>query len=178
MALIIQLARGSGRTARYFERYLKSYLPGVGSRRTRSVVAMRRKRRKGWLQRCPLSYDQARCIHLLFVECYAVQAFSIASNLDPKLMPKRQDQIPMRKVCTLIQSLVSRHPNHHLGYSQDCEKHHTLLTLIRRYNIVYDVTNVEQHELLGTDTSRPLLDVTPERPYPLAVVECVQGRFF
>ena len=93
-------------------------------------------------------------------------------------MPKEQDQIPMRKVCTLIQSLVSRYPNHHSGYSQDREKHHTLLTLIRRYNIVYDVTNVEQHELLGTDTSFPLLDVTPERPYPLAVVEGVQSRFF
>ena len=106
------------------------------------------------------------------------QAFSIASNLDPKLMSKVQDQIPMRKVCTLIQPLVSRHPNHHSGYSQDREKHHMLLTLIRKYNIVYGLTNVEQQKLLGTDTSRPLLDVTPERPYPLAVVEGVQSRFF
>ena len=116
--------------------------------------------------RMATTYDQARCIHPPFVECYAVQAFSVASNLDPKLMPKVQDQIPRRKICTLLQSLVSHHPNHHSGYSQDREKHHTLLILIRRYNIVYDVTNVEQHELLGTDTSRPLLDVTPERPYP------------
>ena len=42
-ALLIQLARGSGRITRY----MKSYLPGVGSRRTQSVVAMRRKRREG-----------------------------------------------------------------------------------------------------------------------------------
>ena len=84
----------------------------------------------------------------------------------------------MRKACTLIQSLVSRHPNHHSSYSQDREKHYTLLTLIQRYNIVYDVTNVEQYEQPGTDTSCPLLDVTPERPYPLAVVEGVQSRFF
>ena len=48
-----------------------------------------------------------------FVECYAVQAFSIVSNLDPKLTPKEQDQIPMRKVCTFIQSLVSCLSNHH-----------------------------------------------------------------
>ena len=84
----------------------------------------------------------------------------------------------MRKVCTLIQSLVTCRPNHHSGYSQDREKHHTLLTLKRRYNIVYDVTNVEQHELLGTDMSCSLLDMTPEWPYPLAVVEGVQNRFF
>ena len=79
-------------------------------------------------------------------------------------------------ISTLIVYL--NHPIHHQGYSQDREKHHTLLTLIRRYNIVYDVTNVEQHELLGTDMSRPLIDVTPERPYLLAVVEGVQSRFF
>ena len=93
-------------------------------------------------------------------------------------MPKVQDQIPMRKVCTLIQSLVSRHPNHHSSDSQNREKHHTFLTLIRRYKVIYVVTNVEQHELPRTDTSRPLPDVTPERPYPIAVVEGVQSRFF
>ena len=113
-----------------------------------------------WVQHCPLSCDQARCIHQPFVECYTVQAFSIVSNLDPKLVPKEQDQIPMRKVCTLIKSLVSRLPNHHTGYSQDRAKHHTLLTLMRRVNIVHDVTNVEQHELSGADVSRPLSDVT------------------
>ncbi len=42
-------------------------------------------------------------------------------------------------------------------------KHHTLLTLKRRKNVVHDVTNVEQHELLGFDASRPLPDVIPER---------------
>ena len=68
---------------------------------------MSRKRREGWLQRCPLSYDQARCIHPPFAECYAIQAFSIASDFDPKQMPKVQNQITMRKVCIVIQSLVS-----------------------------------------------------------------------
>ena len=116
---------------------------------------MLRKKREGWLQVAPFCTTRlAAYTHLL---------------------SKVQDQIPMRKVSTLIQSLVSRHPNHHLGYSQDREKHHTLPTLLRRYNIVYDVTNVEQHEVLGTDTSHPLLDVTPGRPYPLAVVEGVQS---
>ena len=43
--------------------------------------------------------------------------FSIASDFDPKLMPKIQNQITMRKVCIVIQSLVSRRPNHHSGYS-------------------------------------------------------------
>ena len=36
---------------------------------------MGRKRGEGWLQRCPLSYDQARCFHSTFVKCYAIQAF-------------------------------------------------------------------------------------------------------
>ena len=90
----------------------KSYLPGMGSLRTCTVDAMGRQRREGWLQHCPLSYDQVRCIHPHFVECYAIQAFSIASDFDPQLMPKIQNQITMRKVCIVIQSLVSRRPNH------------------------------------------------------------------
>ena len=65
----------------------------------------------------PLSYDQDRSIHPAFVECYAIQVFSIASDFDPKLMPKIQNQITMRKVCIVIQSLLSRRPNHHLSYS-------------------------------------------------------------
>ena len=52
--------------------------------------------------RCPFAYDQACCMHPPFAECYAFQASSIASNLDPKLMPKEQDQITIRKVFTLI----------------------------------------------------------------------------
>ena len=36
---------------------------------------MQRKKREGWLQHWPLSYNQARCIHPPFVECYAGQAF-------------------------------------------------------------------------------------------------------
>ena len=67
-------------------------------------------RSEGWLQQCPLSYYQARCIHPPSAECYAIQAFSIASDFDPKRMPKVQYQITMRKVCIVIQSLLSRSP--------------------------------------------------------------------
>ena len=44
---------------------------------------MRKKGRKGWLQYCPLSHDQACCMHQPFVECYATQAFSVTSEFDP-----------------------------------------------------------------------------------------------
>ena len=71
----------------------KVLLTKEGSLRTRTVDAMGRQRREGWLQHCPLSYDQARCIHPPFVECYAMQAFSIASDFDPQLMPKIQNQM-------------------------------------------------------------------------------------
>ena len=120
----------------------------------------------------------AHCIHQPFAECYAVQAFSIASNLDPKLMPNEHDQIMMRTVCTVIQSLVSRLPNNHSSHSKDRKKHHTLLTLKHRINIVHDVNTVEQHELLGADASRPLLDATPEGANSLALIQGVQSRFF
>ena len=47
------------------------------------------------------------------VECYAVQAFTIASNFDPKRMPKEQNQVTTRKVSIVTQFLLSRRPNHH-----------------------------------------------------------------
>ena len=53
----------------------------------------------------------------------------------------------------------------------------TPLTLKRRKNVVDDVTNVEQHELLGFDASRPLPDVIPERANSFTVVG-VLSRFF
>ena len=93
-------------------------------------------------------------------------------------MSKTQNQITMRKVCIIIQSLVSRRQNHHSSYSSDYVKHHTLLTLKRRKNVVDDVTNVELHGLLGFDASRPLSDVIPERTNSLAVVEGMHSRFF
>ena len=161
-----------------YSRENKVYLLGMGPRRTRTADAMRRKRREGWLQHCPLSYDQAHCIHPPFVECYAIQGFSFASDLDPKLMSKEQYQITIRKVCIVIQSLLSCRPNHHSGLGWDREKHHTLLTLKQRQNVVYDVTNVEQHELLVFDASRLLPDVIPERTNSHAVVEGVLSRFF
>ena len=57
-------------------------------------------------------------------------------------------------------------------------KHHTLLTMKRRKNVVYNITNVEQHKLFGFDASRPLADVIPKRADSLAVVEGVLSRFF
>ena len=60
--------------------------------------------------------DLARCTHPPSIECYAIQAFSIPSNFDPKLIPEEQNQITMRKVCTVIQSLLSRRPNYHSSY--------------------------------------------------------------
>ncbi len=41
----------------------------------------------------PPSHDQARCMHPPFAECYAIQAFSIASDFDSQLMPKDGDII-------------------------------------------------------------------------------------
>ena len=99
-----------------------AYLPRMRSRRTRTVDDMGRKRREGWLQRCSLSYDQACCIHLPLVECYAIQAFSIASIafciycILGIFMPKIQNQITTRKASIVIQSLLSRRPNHHPSY--------------------------------------------------------------
>ena len=117
----------------------------MGPKETQTIFAMCRKRREGWLQHCSLSYDQACCMHPPFVECYAVQAFSYASNLGPKLMSKEKNQIIIRKVCTLIQSLLLCCPNHHSGYSLDNEKHLRFLTFSQRINIVYNVTNIKQH---------------------------------
>ena len=56
----------------------------------------------------------------------------------------------------------------------------------RRKNVVYDVTNVEQHKLFGFDASRPLPDVIPKRADSLvlrrraqkACSEGVLSRFF
>ena len=124
-----------------------------------------------------LSYDQPCCMHQSFVESYAVQAFSIASDCDPNLMPKEKNQITIRKVSTVIQSLLLRRPNPHSSYGKDHEKH-TFLTLQRRQNLVYDITNVKQHDLFEIDESCSLLDLSPKRANPLAVVEGVKSRFF
>ena len=53
-----------------------------------------------------------------------------------------------------------------------------LLTMKRRKNVVYGVTNVEQHKLFRFDASRPLPDVIPKRADSLAVVEGVLSNFF
>ena len=74
----------------------------------------------------------------------------------------------MRKVCALIQSLLSCRQNRHSTHRYDREKYHTLLTSIQRVNIVHDITNVEQNELFGVDAGRSLPDMA----------EAVQSRFF
>ena len=84
----------------------------------------------------------------------------------------------MRKVCTVIQSLLFRRPNYYSWYNSGHEKHHILLTLKLRLNVVYDEPNVDYHELLGFDVGRPLSGVIPKRTNSLAVVEGVLSRFF
>ena len=59
----------------------------------------------------PLLYDQTCCMHPPSVVCYAALAFSIGSDFGPKLMPKEKNQIAKRKICTVIQSLLSCLPN-------------------------------------------------------------------
>ena len=141
------------------------------SRENQAAAVMCQKIRKGRLHCCSLSYDYANCMHPIFVGCYVVQAFSIAFDLDPKLMPEEKNQIMMRKVCAIIQSLLPHHPSHHSGYGSDHEKYYTFLTLPWRQNIVYEVTNVEQHKLFGIDASCVLSDVTQKQANLLTVVE-------
>ena len=99
------------------ELWVKVNLPRMGSQRTWSATVMSRKGREGWVQHCPLSYDQACCMHPPSVKCYAAQAFSFKSDVDPKLMPKEKNQIAKRKVCTVIQSFLLHLPNPHSGHS-------------------------------------------------------------
>ena len=104
-----------------------------------------------------------------------VQAFSITSYFESKLMPKKHNQILMRKVCNVIQLLLHR-LNNNYRYRQDHEKHYTFITFIQRVNIVHDETNVELHELLWFNAGRPLPNVVPKRTDSLALVG-VQSRF-
>ena len=49
------------------------------------------------------------CLHSPFFDCYAVHAFSVASDLHPKLIPKKKkkkNQMTIREVCAVIQSLL------------------------------------------------------------------------
>ena len=124
------------------KRITKDLLTRMGSLETQTL---RRKRREGWLQRCSLSYDQVYYICPSFVLCNVFQAFLIASNLDSKLILDEQDQMKIRKVCTVRQSLLSRRLNHHSGY----EKDPTFLAFPRRINIVNDPSNVDKHKLFG-----------------------------
>ena len=64
----------------------------VRSRRTQIISAICISRREGCLQRCSLSNNQAGCMYPSFVKCYAVQAHSIASDFDFKLMSKKRSE--------------------------------------------------------------------------------------
>ena len=77
-------------------------------------------------------------------------------------MPKEQNQTTMRKVYPVIRSLILCYPNHHFNYSFDCRKCHTILNLKLRQNVVYNVTNIKQHELLSFDTGCQPSDVIPK----------------
>ena len=123
-------------------------------RRGPCTAVTMRKRRERTLQTSPLSDDQACCFHPPFIECYVVQAFSITSDLFPKLMLKITNQIVIRKVCTVIQSLQSHRPDHYSSHSQDHEKHPSLHTCPWRINVVNVEGYVERQKLLGIDTSR------------------------
>ena len=154
--------------------WLKFYSPRMESQKIQTIAAMCRKRREGWHQRCFFWYDQVCCIYPSFVERYTVQAFSITSDPDPKLIPEEQDQIT-----------ITKRLNCHTISSSALSKSSFWLWLRswetpfpRRINIVYNVTNVKQHKLFGVNASRPLPDVTPKRTNPLAVVKCVLSRFF
>ena len=116
-----------------------------------------------------LSYDQACYMHPPSVECYGAQAFSINFDFVHKLMPKEKNQIAKRKVCTVIQSLLSRLPNHHSGHSYDRGKHHLFLTFPRGINIVLLDVGYIVDKLFGMNAGRPLSDVTPKWADSLAV---------
>ena len=120
------------------------------------------------VRNCPLSYDQARCIQPTFCRMLC----------DPSVFYRIWSWLRSWWGKKFASSYNSFRPNHHSGYSLDREKHRTLLTLKWRRNVVYDVTNVEQHELLGFDASCPLPDVMPEQTNSLAVIEGVLSCFF
>ena len=44
--------------------------------------------------------------------------------------------------------------------------------------VVYDVTNIEQHELIGFNADRPLADLISQRTNSLAVVDGMINRYF
>ena len=118
---------------------LRLNLPRVGSQRTQSVTTMSR---EGWLQCCPLSYDQACCMPPPFVKCYAIQVFFVTSDFDPQLMLTEKNQVANWKVCTVIQSFLFHLPNHDSGQLR-LQKCHPFLTCPWKINIVYDITYLE-----------------------------------
>ena len=119
---------------------------------------------------------QACSIHPPFVECYASQGFSIASDLKFKVMPKKKkDQITIRKVCAVIQSFFSRCLNHHSDYGRDRDKLPTFHTFPWKVKITHDVTNVKHHKLSGVDASRLLSAMTSKRVDSCAQLSAAAG---
>ena len=150
----------------------------MGSLRTRTVDAMCRQRREGWLQRCrpfvrPGSLQSSTFCWMLCDPSVFYRIWFWPSADAENTKPDHDEKSLHRHTIPCFAS--SKSPfGLQLGSR---ETHHTLLTVKRRKNVVYDVTNVEQHELFGFDASRPLPDVIPKRTDSLAVVEGVLRPF-
>ena len=101
-------------------------------------------------------YDQACCIHPYFPECYAVQAFSIAFYINPKLMGKEKYQITIKKNLhhhTILSFTSSKSP-----FSKDGN------------TICFSLFQRRAANSLGLMLSCPLIDVTQKRADLLAIV--------
>ena len=88
------------------------------------------------------------------------QAFSIASDFDPKLMPKIQNQITMGKVCIVIQSLLSRRPNHHgsLGELMVEHIHRNRYKHVRHPQVHFVGQTISSWRLVETDLLQRITD--------------------
>ena len=93
-------------------------------------------------------------------------------------MPKIQNQITMRKFASSYNPLFRVVQITIRATARIARNTIRFSPVKRRKNVVYNVTNVEQHELFRFDASRPLPDVIPKWADLLAVVEGVLSRFF
>ena len=122
-----------------------AYLPGMGSRRTRTVDAMGRQRREGWLQHCPLSYDQARWFTHLLLNVMRSKRFLSHLILTLSWCLKYKISSWWKKLASSYNPFPSsKSPFEPLLGSTTC-----FSPWNGGKNVVYDVTNFEQHELLG-----------------------------
>ena len=132
----------------------------MGSWRTQTIIA---RKKEGWHQHYSLSYNQARCMHPPFVECYAVQAFSITFNFDSTWWEKFASSYnPFFYISQITIIATARIARNITRFSP----------WYRGINIVHDIINVEQHKLFGINVAHQLHNVTPNRQ------TCLQSRFF